>query len=162
MYSWRITKYNPENRDEKGTYLNLEEWTCFSEVGTQVSEEEYLRIELNYINAITTIMKEMNLDIIQLSGLEIWSAEVSNKKMTRFLAEIWVGKSITIQEVTELAKLTLRNEIWCKLSYEDKFFVHFGYDYYMYIGANVACLNARQKIAASGLFIECFHSPYQK
>ncbi|MBP1917484.1 hypothetical protein [Lederbergia galactosidilytica] len=41
MNSWRITKYDPVKRDADGSYLDLEEWTCFSEVGTKVSIEEY-------------------------------------------------------------------------------------------------------------------------
>ncbi|WP_260288520.1 hypothetical protein [Peribacillus aracenensis] len=56
MISWRITKYNPKNRDESGYYLDDKEWTCFSEVETVVIEEDYLRTESNYINAITTFM----------------------------------------------------------------------------------------------------------
>lgn len=41
LNSWRITKYDPLNRDADGIYLDLEEWTCFSEVGTKVSMAEY-------------------------------------------------------------------------------------------------------------------------
>ena len=70
MFSWKITKYNPKNRDETGFYLDSEEWTCFSEVGTKVSEEDYLRTESNYINAITTFMDEMGLNKVYLNDIE--------------------------------------------------------------------------------------------
>lgn len=160
MFSWRITKYNPKNRDEGGSYLDNEEWTCFSDVGTKVSEGDYLRTESKYINAITTFMDELGIKKLYLNDLELWSDEVQNQNASTFLIKIWVGKSVSTQEIKELAKLTLRNVIWCKLSYKNKFFVHFGYDYYMYIGTNMDLLNVRQKIEDTGLYIEEFKSPY--
>lgn len=160
LFSWRITKYNPKKRDEIGAYLDDKEWTCFSEVGTKVSEEEYLRTESDYINAITTFMVEMGLNKIYLNDLEIWSDEVVSQNASSFLRKMWVGKAVTAQEVRELARLTLRNVIWCKLSYKKEFFVHFGYDYYMYIGAIKDCSNAQAKVQDTGLYVETFNSPY--
>lgn len=121
LFSWRITKYNPKNRDERGYYLEDKEWTCFSEVGTEVSEEDYLRTESNYINAITTFMDEMGLNKLYLNALDVWSDEVKNQNASRLLSKMWVGKCVTTQEIKELAKLTLRNVIWCKLNYKNDF-----------------------------------------
>jgi hypothetical protein len=42
MYSWRITKYNPLNRDQDGRYKDEKEWTSFSDVDTEVDKNEYL------------------------------------------------------------------------------------------------------------------------
>jgi hypothetical protein len=39
LFSWRITKYDPVKRDADGSYLDHEEWTCFSAVGTKVRGE---------------------------------------------------------------------------------------------------------------------------
>jgi len=160
LFSWRITKYNPRNRDERGHYLDDKEWTCFSEVGTNVSEEDYLRTELDYINAITTFMDEMGLNRLYLNKLEVWSDEVLSHNASSFIQKMWVGKAVTTQEIRELAKLTLRNVIWCKLSYKKEFFVRFGYDYYMYIGAITDCPRSREKVQNAGLFVEDYHSPY--
>lgn len=160
MFSWRITKYNPKNRDERGFYLDDKEWTCFFEVGTKVSEEDYLGTETDYINAIITFMDEMDLNKVYLNDLEIWSDEVVSQNASSFLRKMWMGKAVTAQEIRELAKLTLRNVIWCKLSYKKEFFVHFGYDYYMYIGAIKDCPNARKKVQDIGLYVENFNSPY--
>lgn len=160
MLSWRITKYNPSNRDERGCYLDDKEWTCFSEVGTNVSEEDYLRTESNYINAITTFMDEIGLNRLYLNELELWSDEVLSQNASNFLRKMWVGKVVTAQEIRELAKLTLRNVICCKLSCKKEFFVHFGYDYYMYIGAIKDCPSSRKKVQDTGLFVEDYNSPY--
>jgi hypothetical protein len=160
LFSWRITKYNPKKRDEEGSYLDREEWTSFSEVGIKVSEEEYLKTESNYLNAITTFMNETGINKLYLVDLEICSHEAENQSAVPFLTNIWVGKSVSAQEIIELAKLTLREVIWCKLSYKNKFFVHFGYDYYMFIGASMDSPNARQKIEETGLYVEELKSPY--
>jgi hypothetical protein len=40
MYQYRITKYNPVFRDEKGRCTS-EEWTSFGDVGEIVSVKEY-------------------------------------------------------------------------------------------------------------------------
>lgn len=160
MNSWRITKYDPLNRDIDGRYLDLEEWTCFSEVGTKVSMEEYQKQEEKYVHAITTFMAEMGLNRVYVMALEQWSDEVGTQNANEFLSKIWVGKAVNVQEVRELAKLTLRNTIWCKLGYKKQFFIHFGYDYYMYIGASDECAKAKEIVKETGLFIEDFKSPY--
>jgi hypothetical protein len=160
LYCWRVTKYDPINRDADGHYLNQKEWTCYSEVGTKVGIKEYLKIEQNYINAISSFMKEIGLRRVHVVALEQWSDEVKRQNANEFLSKIWIGKAVTVQEVQELAKLTLRNAIWCKLSFKNQFFVHFGYDYYMYIGADKDCPKAKDIVTQSRLFIERFDSPY--
>lgn len=160
MNAWKITKYDPVNRDDDGSYLDLKEWTCFSEVGTKVSMEEYLKQEEKYLRAITTFMAEMGLNRVYVTTLEQWSDEVNNQNADEFLSKIWIGKAVTVREVRELARLTLRNAIWCKLGFKKQFFVHFGYDYHMYIGASEDCTEAKQVVRETGLFIEDFRSPY--
>ena len=39
-------------------------------------------------------------------------------------------------------------------------YVHFGYDYYMYIGLSVKCTDALAAVQQRGLFVEPFRSPY--
>ena len=160
MNSWRITKYDPVNRNTDGNYLDLEDWTCFSEVGTKVSMEEYQVTEEKYLNAITEFMDEIGLNRLYVNALEQWSDKVENQNANEFLTKIWIGKAVTVKEVRELAQLTLRNAIWCKLGIKKQFFVHFGYDYYMYIGASKDCTEAKEVVKETGLFIEDFKSPY--
>jgi hypothetical protein len=42
----------------------------------------------------------------------------------------------------------------------DEYFLHFGYDYYMYVGVSLACPRSRALATAAGLFVEDFVSPY--
>jgi hypothetical protein len=43
---------------------------------------------------------------------------------------------------------------------KDKFFVHFGWDYYMYIGSSVNCPSLIKIAKDNGLFVEEVRSPY--
>ena len=84
MYSWRITKYDPLKRDADGSYLDLEEWTCFSEVGTKVSMEEYQKQEEKYVHAITTFMAEMGLNRVYVIALEHGLTRLEIKVLMNF------------------------------------------------------------------------------
>lgn len=160
MYAWRVTKYNPANRDANGRYLDDEEWTCFSEVGTKLGLEEYLGIEEKYLRAILIFMDEIGMDGVYVTALEYWPDEDESQNVQAFLSKIRNGTYITVQEVRELARLILRNVVWCKLEFKNQFFVHFGYDYYMYIGARKGCVKAVEAVTQSGLFVERIDSPH--
>ncbi|TGA99779.1 hypothetical protein E4665_02170 [Sporolactobacillus shoreae] len=155
MYSWRITKYDPAKRNQDGSYADAKEWTSYSDIGKSVSEDEYLRTEENYLNAIKAFAEELAITEVSLSALDGNSTEDAIN-----LFKIWLGKKISLKDAVKLARLVLREDLWCKMEVPDYFFVHFGYDYYMYIGAYKDCPAARKKTEASGLFVESFASPY--
>jgi hypothetical protein len=53
--SYRITKYNPDKRNEKGHY-KVEEWTSISDIGKEFNEtkftyQDYISMEDKYITA---------------------------------------------------------------------------------------------------------------
>lgn len=75
-------------------------------------------------------------------------------------SSISLNQELSLQEIKEIARLSLREVVWCKLTLQETFFVHFGYDYYMYIGAYKDCPKALIKTRKSGLFVENFISPY--
>lgn len=124
-FSWRVTKYNPQKRDENDNCLDYEEWTSFSDIGNALSEEDYMRTESNYVNAISTFLDEMGLKKLYITNLELWSDGVASQNASSFLSKMWVGKGVTTKEIRELVKLTLRDVIWCKLSYKKDFFCSF-------------------------------------
>ncbi|WML45444.1 hypothetical protein [Neobacillus sp. PS3-40] len=149
MYSWRITKYNPLHRNEDGSYIDDKEWTSFSEIGSKVDKYEYLETEQKYIDAIISFMEELGLKKAYISDFEGKRDVLKNIK-----------QELNLEEIKKVATLTLREVIWCKLTFHSKLFVHFGYDYYMYIGAYKDCPKARMKVEKSGLFVETYNSPY--
>jgi hypothetical protein len=160
MKTWRITKYNPSKRDNKNVYLDKDEWTSFSDVGTKVNIETYEKTEQAYVNTIVETMDELELNTLILEELEISIDEINDQNIIRFLSEIKKGKSVNVKEIKELAKLTLREIIWCKLSDKEKLYVHFGFDFYMYIGTNKEDINLYKRNKKTELYIEEIESPY--
>lgn len=169
-YSWRITKYNPANRIN-GVYTK-QEWISIGDIGNLYSNaefliEHYLQTESLYIMAIISIMKEININSLQVTNLDkhdfgflddrfhfIYSVE-----MKELYSNIKNGDYISGNELELLCKLILREKLWCKLQ-SSSMFVHFGFDYYMYIGSGLECSDSLELISNSGLFIEPFRSPY--
>ncbi|GIO86409.1 hypothetical protein J25TS5_33410 [Paenibacillus faecis] len=172
MYSWRITKYNPNNRDNRGSYM-IDEWTSINDIGSifnngELLIEEYIRTEDLYIDSVIKFMECNRINYLKITELEKSSdsieiekfIELYDEKMISLYQKATAGIKLNKRDVILICKLILRNNLWCKLIYESKMFVHFGYDYYMYIGSLKKCNLAINKITESGLFVEEFESPY--
>lgn len=60
------------------------------------------------------------------------------------------GATLSIAQSLDFARLALREEAWGKLVVLGKAYVHFGYDYYMYIGLTLPrCLGRQSSIWAN-------------
>ena len=64
------------------------------------------------------------------------------------------------QDLDWTIRLALREAIWCRLEGVDGFYVHFGYDYYMYVGSERA--DEAPRDLPSGIFAEQMGSPYSR
>ena len=150
---YRITKYNPLCRVNEIYTKN--EWTSMYDVGKSYDEktftfEEYLTVEKSYLNVIEKVLQKANVKrVIIKQGENIYS-KLNNSVLC------------SQEEVLLVARGCLREEFWCKLVSKD-FFVHFGYDYYMYIGANIEEEQMAKIACENGLFSELIQqSPYFK
>jgi len=157
-YKYRITKYNPQNRDKNGHYL-VNEWTSFSHIGQAfdsitLSEEEYYRFEDAYISSAVSFLQEAGIDALRITQLE------NSQAYQEARLDIRRDKTYTLTEAETLFRLVLREKIWCKFEWQDKAYVHFGWDYYMYLGVPCNCLESIRHAGQKGLFVEPFDSPY--
>ena len=168
MFSWRITKYNPCNRDINGIYTIKDEWTSYSDIGTLREEkiftyEDYKKIEDAYVASILMIMECNAVEKLKIVGLEKRGPLISDSYMSENMKKIYdkVRDDIYCSKdtINTLARLVLREKLWCKLE-ASSMFVHFGYDYYMYIGSAQMCEKEIQKIQELGLYVEEQDSPY--
>jgi len=169
-YQWRITKYNPDFRDEDGYYTLKEEWTCPSEIGKIIDGKEftlgeYLRVEAAYVNTVMTFLSECGfsaLRILQLSRIDVSPEDKSSALYEIEFDELDLqeDKAVNTNEIRTICKMILRNFVDCQLYSKHKFFVHFGWDYYMYIGSSVKCLSSIKFAKDNGLFVEETRSPY--
>lgn len=146
---YRVTKYDPKNRDRFGRYLRLAEWTCFSDIGESVTQQEYLLTEEAYIDSAIAMLLETNCEGLFICGLEERESPVQFQE----------GNFVTPSELKDLFQVVLRGLVWCKFENRSHF-VHFGYDFYMYVGTPEACVQSIDLAINRGLYVEEFQSPY--
>lgn len=84
MNSWRVTKYNPKNRDRNGRY-KTKEWTSVSDVGKNFGQsmftlEEYLLKEELYIEAIRIFLENLEVNQLQINDLEKYEENLNDKE----------------------------------------------------------------------------------
>jgi hypothetical protein len=152
MYEYRVTKYDPSRRDREGRYLH-DEWTAFSDVGNKVNFDVYDRVEQSYIDVALAFMSEARIPHLSVANLE-HGPEISLPFVDR--AELGAP------ELRTAFRLVLREACWCRFLHPSGAFVHFGYDYYMYIGTPGDCPQAKRMARERDLFVESFKSPYRE
>jgi hypothetical protein len=154
MFEYRITKYDPANRDPTGVYL-LNTWTSRSDIGKVIdgallTPEEYNRFEEAYIATAVAFLQESGCKALTVNGLECH----------RETPPFQDGDSLSVPQIAEAISGMLREEYWCRLEWSDAF-IHIGYDYYMYLGVMTHCPKAIDFACEKGLFVEPFESPYK-
>ena len=74
MSGYRISKYDPWLRDERG-YFTEEDWTSFSDIGkeyhgTVLTDLQYAAVEAKYIDAVTTVLRQNQVHTMIVGKLE--------------------------------------------------------------------------------------------
>lgn len=169
MYQWRVTKYDPAFRDERGRYL-ADDWTSASDIGREfdgrtLTLEAYLAVEDRYVAAAMHFLRESGLDGLTVRALETAAPDAlpDDAPLTDLLKAgppIVEGEWLTGPDLERAIRLNLRSLIWCKLEEPGRFFIHFGHDYYLYIGSAAPCPESVDFATRIGLFVEEMDSPY--
>lgn len=155
-YVYRVTKCDPGNRDECGVYT-VDEWTMFSQVGSVVDGKkltmaEYQRTEDAYVASAISFLRESGAEIVTVEQLEDAHGEAAKLGIRE-------ASELDHEQAARLIRLILRERAWCELR-GDESFVHFGWDYYMYVGVPTPCDASRAFAADRGLYVERCSSPY--
>jgi hypothetical protein len=156
MYSFRITKYNPVYRNDSGAYVR-DDWTSYSDIGRTyagktLSLHEYQEVETTYIEVAARFLRDAGI-----RELAVRNFENSGKNQT----SIKEGAVLTLEQLAHVMRAVLRQELWCRLEGQSSY-VHFGWDFYMYVGVPVECRLAQTEAKQRGLFVESFISPYNQ
>lgn len=172
MKHYRITKYDPSNRNEQGHYL-YDHWTEFGDIGRTlegelVTVEKYLSVEQDYVNAIIEILRENKVDHLRVVGHDKKRLQESikeNKEKWFHRIEfdnidLFEDTKISLEEVAIICQMNFRNYCNISLEVKDLFFVHFGYDMYVYIGVTEITEELKSKLNKTQIFIEDCYSPY--
>lgn len=145
-HSYRITKYN--QRGPNGSLISPpSEWTSFGDVGTLVSEADYLAVERAFLGAIRQLCVGMGLASFRVQELEVHG-----------FTGIHEGQQLDLDGVEHVAREVLRERLWCKLVAPGAEF-HFGYDYYLYFVSSRDASVCLETISTS-LTVDRYSSPY--
>jgi hypothetical protein len=155
VFEYRVTKYDPAWRDDRGAYTR-KEWTSFGDIGQPFGGQvlapgEYQRVEDAYVSAAVAFLHEAGVTTLTVEGLEAHGN----------LPPVAAGSSLDLSDVAEVIRRVLREEFWCRLEGPEAF-VHLGWDCYMYVGVPRACPEAERLVQRVGLYAEAFRSPYRR
>ncbi|MEU3290238.1 hypothetical protein [Streptomyces longwoodensis] len=161
-FVYRITKYDPAHRDERGHYTGA---------GDTVSDHG--PVEEAYLAAVTAFAQAAGIDQLeirepQIAGFARFGLQpaVDGYGLSDLFpagpAGFHDGALVPIAVGLELVQAMLRdNGAWCRLELGEAFAVHVGWDQYLYIGSNKPCETALARTRALGLFPERIAaSPY--
>ena len=153
-HQYRVTKYDPSFRNESGVYLR-HEWTSISDIGRKFWDGlftygAYENAETAYIMVAMSFLQEA-----KESRMRVVELENSRHYPVKFAK----GSALEINDLETVIRQVLREEYWCRLESE-QCFLHFGYDYYMYIGVPSVCPESVELASQVGLHVEPRLSPY--
>ena len=161
-YVYRVTKYDPADRDQYGHYS-----------GTEPTTSDHGSVEAAYLQAVAAFAEDTGVEHLairepQLGGFTHFGLEPPVDGYG--LADLFLagpagfhdGALVPISVGLELVRVMLRdNGAWCRLEAEGEFTVHVGWDQYLYLGSSRPCEAALTRTRALGLFPERVDaSPY--
>ena len=169
----RISKYDPKYR-VNGIFIG-DDWTSVSEIGQcfngeKLSKEQYRCVERKYADCI--------LELCEISGQfeytvkSYWFSHSARLMLNTlhytFLLERnfrlpkWHNEQVVVgDDIALFVKDCLRESCWGKLEGRSSY-IHFGYDYYVYVGLELEAERLLEVVNKHGLFCEWMHSPYNE
>ncbi|GAA2109185.1 hypothetical protein GCM10009759_49600 [Kitasatospora saccharophila] len=162
-YVYRVTKYDPADRDERGHYTGAED-----------IDSDHGPVEAAYLAAVAAFAADSGVGVLEVrepslpSGLVHFGIEppYGDDELDALLPGgrdgLHDGLRVGVPLAQELVRAMLRDSgFWGRLECEDRFAAHVGYDQYLYVGSRLPCERAVAATHASGLFAERIDaSPY--
>lgn len=169
MAGFRVTKYDPRIRTPDGSYP-LAEWTSVGDVGKTydgrvVDVGDYMRVEDAYVAAAKRFLaasdvRQLRVVALERVGFGLGEPVLASSEAIAAYERVFEGKEVAAEDFEWVVRLALREVLWCRLEGERGFYVHFGYDYYMYVGWDEA--RPRVPEMPDGVFVEIYASPYRE
>lgn len=164
LHTYRVTKYDPRSRDRDGHFVG-DEWTSVTDIGRTIggkilSRSEYMRTEDTYVQAVLTLLAASKVGSMRVTDLEMRTLgedKLIDDGVLDVCRNIQNNNLVSAKHMEGIIRGCLRGYIWCRLSGSRGAYLHFGYDYYMYIGLPRA---ANSGVLPVGIFLEDFRSPY--
>ena len=170
-YQWRVTKYDPALRNETGQYLP-DDWYLFSQIGDifggkKLTYQDYRRWETAYVNTALAFLSDADLDalrVVDRDNIQRYVNDGQCQDIKLVPDSLPLNSIVSRDDLPDVIRLALREVFWYKLetgsSISDlKFYLHFGWDFYMYIGSSLPSVKAIRYAESMGLFVEPKRSP---
>ena len=156
-YVYRVTKYDPADRDEHGNYT-----------GPEDTASDHGRVEAAYLQAVAAFAGDTGVDHMAIRepavpslahfgveppvvgyGLDgLFPPALNASTKSALPPGFHDGAQVPLHTGLELVRRMLRdNGAWCRLEVDGEFAVHVGWDQYLYVGSSRPCKAARQKQA---------------
>ncbi|MEU6620830.1 hypothetical protein ABZ926_08585 [Streptomyces litmocidini] len=161
-YVFRVSKYDPADRDDHGYYTGVEDITS-----------DHGEVEAAYLQAVQAFAADTGVDRLTVREPEVSSFVHFGVKapldgfglgtlLPGGLAGFHDGAEVPLDTAVELVRPMLRDSgAWCRLEAEGAFAVHIGWDQYLYIGSSQPCHAALAHTRELGLYPERLDaSPY--
>ncbi len=169
MYKYRISKYNPLFRDKLGRYQKSE-WTAISDIGKKfdagyLTGNDYVKIEDCYVTAVQQIMNYHSLSSLCIDKLSRSFPYEEFLKLTNDYSHLYSenllnfylkfnGNEAAFEEVGQLIRLQLREDVWVEMFSPKKLKIFIGYDYLMGVHSSRPLDKIIPKIKDLGLYVE--------
>lgn len=162
MAGFRLSKYDPKLRTPDGRY-GRNEWTSFCDIGREFYDgvltlSKYQETEDLYVAAIRSFLQTAGISGMVIDAFE--STSEDKRDISQYLtpAESKNDCEVSIDVIDQIVRLCLREIVWVRLSGPNDTYLHFGYDFYAYVGARN--VGPRAWHPPNGLFAEQSVSPY--
>lgn len=172
MNKYRITKYNPQFRNDEGMYLK-EDWTAISDIskvfnGKELTIESYKKSEDSYITVIHLIMEYLNIPHLKVTNItrsfsmEMFKNIISNyhelysEEMIEYYSSEKNNNTLEKENIDVFCRLILREDIGSKIFYNRKVKIFIGYDYLMSIHTSKSLDSMFPLFEQLGLYVEDF------
>jgi hypothetical protein len=146
-FAWRISRYDPTRRDARGAFVG-NTWTSIADVGkiydgAQLTLAEYERVEQAYVETFVAFAHESRTPELEVRAVDAGSSSIRE------------GTSVSVDDAKTVVRAMLREEAICRLEAPtNDFYLHVGFDLYMYIGSTYACRNAVARAGGLGLYVD--------
>lgn len=161
MHVFKVTKYDPAHFGDRGYF------------GPKDSKSDHGPLEAAYLTAVEAFAEdsgvtELTIREPEVAGFVNFGLEPNIEGHGLIglfppdLSGYHDGARVPLATGVALVRAMLRdNGAWCRLEVDGKFFVHIGYDQYMYIGSSEPCDDVVDRVRALGLFpVPLDGSPY--
>lgn len=129
-YCYRISKNHKQSSSD---------WTSISDIEEQGDKNlflrEYLRTETLMLDAVIASMEAIGAAELNVIKLHVY--QPCNSLMDLFLNKTSPGSSVSIVVAIEMLRASLREDIWCFLSYGDDYWVCVGDDFNIHVASSV-------------------------